>query len=303
MDVMSAVQRRIRDLAMEKDVLILAHNYQVPEVQDIADIVGDSLVLALKARDSKMSNILLAGVDFMAETAKTVNPQRRVIHPVPGATCPMANMIDVDSLADLRKRHPNAPVVAYVNTTAEVKAVSDVCCTSANAVQVVSSLDEEEVIFIPDSNLGQYVQSMLPGKRIVIWPGHCHVHTGITVDDIKRLKAAHPGSRTVVHPECPMDVIEISDRVASTEGMLKYALEDGSIEFIVGTEEGLVHRMRKEIPGKIFHPISGAVCPNMKKIGLEDILRSLETMSPTVEMDDEVIDGNRRCLERMFEAL
>ena len=300
MGCLSPIQDRIRELAVEKDVVILAHNYQTPEVQDIADIVGDSLVLAMKATEAPQSTILFCGVDFMAESAKALSPEKRVIHPVPGSRCPMAHMVDGESLREFRVSYPGVPVVAYVNTTAETKAEVDICCTSANAVKVVASMEGDKVIFVPDSNLGQYVQSELPEKEIILWPGYCHVHNDITVEQIARKKDEHPEALVLAHPECTMDVINVADKVASTEGMIRYARESPAREFIIGTEEGLVYRMRKEIPNKVFIPLETAVCPNMKKIGIEDVLKALEEMGPTVELDEDIIERNRPPLERML---
>ncbi len=297
---LSPIQDRIRELADEKDVLILAHNYQIPEVQDIADIVGDSLVLAIKATGTPQSTIMFCGVDFMAESAKALSPEKRVIHPVPGSRCPMAHMVDSESLREFRAGYPGVPVVAYINTTAETKAEVDICCTSANAVKVVASLESDKVIFVPDSNLGLYVQSELPDKEIILWPGYCHVHSDITVEQIEALRNEHPEAKVLIHPECTMDVIRMADKVASTEGMITYARESPAREFIIGTEEGLVYRMRKEIPDKAFHPLENAICPNMKKIGIEDVLKALEEMGPTVGLDPEIIERNRPPLERML---
>jgi quinolinate synthase len=300
MGALNPVQVRIRELAEEKDVIILAHNYQVPEVQDIADIVGDSLVLAMKATKTKQSSILFCGVDFMAEAAKALSPNKTVIHPVPGSRCPMAHMVEVGSLEEYKKEHPGAPVVAYVNTTAEVKAHADICCTSANAVKVVDSLQEKEIIFIPDSNLGAYVQSQLPDKKVHLWAGYCHVHNDITVEQIMAEKERHPDAVVLVHPECTLDVIGLADKVASTEGMLKFAESSDAEEFIIGTEEGLTYRMSKEIPEKKFHPIRTAVCPNMKKITLSHVLEALENMGPVIELSQEIIEKNKPPLERML---
>ena len=297
---LSSVQRRIRDLAAEKDVIILAHNYQVPEIQDIADIVGDSLVLAMRARNVTQSTILFCGVDFMAESAKALSPEKKVIHPVPDSRCPMAHMVDVEGLQAYREEHPGAPVVTYVNSTAEIKAHTDICCTSANAVEVVRSLKEDEIIFVPDSNLGAYVQSRVPGKKVHLWPGYCHVHDDITTDQILQMKKDHPDALVMVHPECRMDVIDLADKVASTEGMIRFSASSDGKEFIVGTEEGLVHRLEKEVPGKIFHRLETAICPNMKKITLEDVLRALENMGPEVELDPDIIERNKAPLERML---
>mgnify|MGYP006284935707 CR=1 FL=1 len=302
MDELTRVQDRIRKLAEEKDVLILAHNYQIPEIQDIADIVGDSLVLAMKAVDVEQSNILFCGVDFMAEAAKALSPDKKVIHPVPGSRCPMAHMVDIDELEKVKREHGGAPVVAYVNTTAETKAHADICCTSANAVKVVRSLDEDEIIFIPDSNLGSYVESQVPEKKIHLWAGYCHVHQDITADQIAEMRRRHPRAKVMVHPECTMDVIEMADAVESTEGMIRYAEGSDADEFIVGTEKEHAYRLRKEIPGKRFHTLDTAICPNMKKIDLDSVVRSLENMGPTIELDPEIIEKNKPPLERMLKV-
>jgi quinolinate synthase len=300
MVALSSTQRRIRELAEEKDAVILAHNYQIPEIQDIADIIGDSLVLAMKAVKLKQKNIVFCGVDFMAESAKALSPEKTVIHPVPGSRCPMAHMVDLESLEQMKAENPDAPVVAYVNTTAETKAHSYICCTSANAVKVVRSLKNDRVIFIPDSNLGRYVQSMVEDKEVILWPGYCHVHQDITVEQIRVLMGEHPDAEVIVHPECTMEVIQLADEVASTEGMLRYARKSDSKEFIVGTEKELTYRMKKEIPDKKFYPVKNAICPNMKKITLDKVLEALEKMGPTVELPPEIIERNRPPLERML---
>ncbi|MGA1822224.1 MAG: quinolinate synthase NadA [Thermoplasmatota archaeon] len=303
MGALSRTQIRIRELAGKNDVSILAHNYQIKEIQEIADIVGDSLVLAMKATKVRQSNILFCGVDFMAESAKALNPEKKVIHPVPGSICPMAQMVDIEILEEVKRENPGAPVVAYVNTTAETKAHADICCTSANAVKVVRSLQEKDIIFIPDSNLGAYVQTQVPEKKIILWAGYCHVHRDITPEHIGEMKNAHPHAKVMVHPECSLDVIALADEVASTEGMIKYAEKSDAVEFIVGTEEGLVHRMRREIPGKVFHPIPTAICPNMKKITLDDVLKALENMGPEVHLDPDIIERNKPPLQRMLDVV
>ena len=303
MGTLSRTQIRIRELAGKNNVSILAHNYQIKEIQEIADIVGDSLVLAMKATKVKESNILFCGVDFMAESAKALNPEKKVIHPVPGSICPMAQMVDIEILEEVKRENPGAPVVAYVNTTAETKAHADICCTSANAVKVVRSLPQKNIIFIPDSNLGAYVQSRVPEKNIILWAGYCHVHRDISPEQIRDMKNAHPDAEVMVHPECSLDVIAMADKVASTEGMITYAEESDSMEFIVGTEEGLVHRMRREIPGKVFHPIPTAICPNMKKITLDDVLKALENMGPEVHLDPDIIERNKPPLQRMLDVV
>jgi quinolinate synthase len=294
------IKRRIRELASEKDAIILAHNYQAPDVQDVADVIGDSLALSIEAIKADRGVIVFCGVDFMAQSAKALNPGKKVVHPVQGAMCPMAHMVDVEGLRKFRERFPGAPVVAYINTTAEVKAEADICCTSGNAVKVVRSLSEDRVIFIPDSNLALYVQSQVPEKEVIPWAGYCHVHQGIRPEQVRALKASHPGARFIAHPECSPDVIALADKVASTEGMLKYAREDPATEFILGTEEGLAYRLTKEVKGKTFHRIPEAVCPNMKKIGLADVERALTTLSPEVTLSENIIERNRAPLQRML---
>lgn len=300
MEGLTPEQKRVRDLAKERDAIILAHNYQVPEVQDIADLIGDSLALSMKASEVHNRVIVFCGVDFMAQSAKALNPDKVVLHPVPAARCPMAHMVDVANLRKFREGYPGVPVVAYVNTTAEVKAESDICCTSANAVKVVRSLKEKRVIFIPDSNLALYVQSQVPEKEIIPWAGYCHVHQGISPEQVMEMKRKHPKAKFVAHPECTPEVIALADKVASTEGMVRYALDDPSTEFIMGTEEGLSYRLSREIKGKTFYSIPEAICPNMKKIRLSDVEKALRDMAPEVKLDPRIIERNRVPLQRML---
>ncbi|MFQ5909952.1 MAG: quinolinate synthase NadA, partial [Thermoplasmata archaeon] len=271
----------------------------------VADFLGDSLELSIKATEVSQPNIVFCGVDFMAESAKILNPGKRVVHPISPpnlvARCPMARMVDVEGLRSLKKEHPDAVVVSYVNTTADVKAISDICCTSANAVKIISSLPEEKVIFVPDTNLGLYVMRFMKDKELILWPGYCRTHVWITKEEILELKEEHPEAEVIVHPECTPDVIDLADHVRSTQGMVRRAKESSSREFIIGTERELVYRLRKENPGKVFYHTARAVCPNMKEITPENVVRSMETLEPEVILDEKTIERAKRPLERMVE--
>ncbi|MCD6468733.1 MAG: quinolinate synthase NadA [Thermoplasmata archaeon] len=297
----SELSTRIQKLKKEKNVVILAHNYQLPEIQDVADFVGDSLDLAQKATKTSADYIVFCGVNFMAESAKILNPDKIVIHPDLNSRCPMADMVDVESLSWLQKDHPDAMTVAYVNTTADVKAVSDVCCTSSNAVKVIKNLAAKEIIFIPDRNLGLYVKRFIKDKEIILWPGMCPTHHDIKKEDILNLKKQHPDAEIMVHPECQPEVIDIADYVFSTNGMVKHAAQSKSKEFIVGTEKDLCYRLKKENPTKVFYPVSTAICPNMKKITIDRVVKSLETLEPRLELPEEVIENAKEPLTKMME--
>lgn len=292
---------RVLELKKEKDAVILAHNYQRPEIQDVADFVGDSLGLSMQATKVDSKVIVFCGVDFMAESAKILNPDKTVVHPERRAKCPMAAMCDVEGLLKLRRKHPDAKVVGYVNTTAACKAEMDVCCTSSNAVKVVKSVESNKVIFVPDENLGKYVQRFVKDKEIVLWPGFCPTHDRISPEMILKLKREHPEAFVVVHPECRPEVIDIADAVKSTEGMVKLIKSSDRKEFIIGTERELIHRLKKESPEKIFYSVPGAVCPTMKMITMKSLIRALETLQPTIEIDPEIMDRARAPLERMME--
>jgi quinolinate synthase len=279
---------KISALKKRRNAVILVHNYQLGEVQDIADFVGDSLELSQNAAKTGADVIVFCGVHFMAETASIICPDKVVLLPDVNAGCPMANMITAEGLGAQKKEHPQAVVVCYINSSADVKAESDICCTSANAVEVVQSLDAPEIIFIPDQYLGDYVAART-GKNMILWPGFCPTHVRIEPDRIKELKQKYPQAKVVVHPECRPEVIVLADEVASTSGMCRYARRDDVTEMVVGTEMGIIHRLRKENPGKRFIPASEqAICPNMKLITLEKVLRSLEEMSPEVKVSERI---------------
>jgi quinolinate synthase len=292
----------INRLKKEKDAIILAHNYQIDEVQDIADYVGDSLGLSIKASEIKNKVIVFCGVKFMAETAKILNPLKTVLIPDKTAGCPMANMITAGNVIELKKKHPGAIVVCYVNSTAEVKANVDICCTSANAVQVVNSLPQDkEIIFIPDKHLGSYVESQT-GRKMILWHGYCPTHAFIDAESVIQMKKDHPEAEILVHPECNSEVIKTADKVLSTGGMLKYVHESLTREFIIGTEIGIIYRLQKQNPKKIFYPAkNNIICPNMKLINLEKIMWSLEDNVYEINLPDYIIKKARLSLERMKE--
>ena len=295
-----SLEEKILILKKERNAVILAHNYQPDEIQDIADFSGDSLELSRKAARTSAEVIVFCGVHFMAETAAILCPEMTVLLPDMQAGCPMADMITAEQLRQRKKELPGAPVVCYVNTTAEVKAEADICCTSANAVRVVESLDSEEVLFIPDQYLGHYVATQTD-KRITCWPGYCASHVIIQPQDIISLKQQHPQAKVVVHPECRPEVIALADEVLSTSGMCRYARRDDVREMIVGTEIGIIHRLNKENPGKLFIPASEqAICPTMKIITLEKVVRSLEEMAPQVTVPEEVRLRAKAAVDRML---
>jgi quinolinate synthase len=292
----------INRLKKEKDAIILAHNYQIGEVQDIADYVGDSLGLSIKASEVNNKVIVFCGVRFMAETAKILNPLKTVLLPDKSAGCPMADMITARDVIELKEKHPGAIVVCYVNSTAEVKANVDICCTSANAVQVVNSLTEDkEIIFIPDKHLGSYVESQT-GRKMILWNGYCPTHAFIDAKSVIKMKKEHPEAEVLVHPECNSEVIKTADQVLSTGGMLEYARQSSGREFIIGTEIGIIYRLKKQNPGKIFYPANNnIICPNMKLINLEKIMWSLEDNVYEINLPGNIIKKARLSLERMKE--
>ncbi|MCX6678372.1 MAG: quinolinate synthase NadA [Methanothrix sp.] len=292
--------KKILALKEERQATILAHNYQIPEVQDIADLVGDSLELSRAAARLDSEVIIFCGVDFMAETAAILSPQKKVVLPENGAWCPMAHMITPEQLRDLKALHPEAAVVCYVNSTAEIKAESDVCCTSANGVQVVNSLSEKEVIFVPDRNLAAYV-ARHTDKKIIPWNGYCYVHDHLTAEEVRAARAEHPNAEVLVHPECRPEVIDQADFVYSTAGMGRHALAGAAREFIIGTETGMIYRLKKENPLKEFYPLSkNAICQNMKKTDLAKVLRALQTLQSQVTVPEEIAVRARRSIERML---
>lgn len=291
---------KISALKKRRGAVILAHNYQLGEIQDIADFVGDSLELSQRAAETDADVIVFCGVHFMAETASILCPDKVVLLPDMNAGCPMADMITAERLREKKKEHPQAVVVCYINSSAEVKAESDICCTSANAVGIVESLDAREILFIPDQYLGHYV-SARTGKKMILWPGFCPTHVRIKPERIKELRQEYPQAKVVIHPECRPDVIALADEVLSTGGMCRYAKRDEVREMVVGTEQGIIHRLKKENPGKRFIPVSEqAICPNMKLITLEKILWSLEEMSPEVKVPEGIRLRAKAAVDKML---
>ena len=301
---MSLVEK-IMSLKRERNAIILVHNYQIPEVQDIADYVGDSLGLSVQASKTSADVIVFCGVYFMAETAKILSPRKIVLIPDKDAGCPMANMITAEKLRALKARHPGAKVLCYVNTTADVKAECDFCCTSANAVKMVNQAlhDAEEIIFVPDKYLADYV-SKKTGRKFITWQGYCPTHVKILPEDIKRAKKEHPTAEVLVHPECTPQVVALADHVLSTEGICRYVKSSQVREFIIGTEEGILHRLKKENPDKFFYcPSDCAICPNMKKITLEKVLWALEDLQFRVEVPEEIAERARQSIRNMLDIV
>ena len=291
----------IQKLKKERKAIILAHNYQLPEVQDIADYRGDSLELSRIAAKADAKVIVFCGVNFMAETASILSPDKIVIMPDKNAGCPMANMITASDLRELKDRHPKAAVVAYVNTSAEVKAEVDICCTSTNAAAVVSSFkDAEEIIFVPDKYLADFV-SKKTGRRLITWDGYCPTHVKILPEDIIRSIRQHPRAKVIVHPECTPEVIALADEALSTGKTCEYVKKSEAKEFVIGTEVGLVYRLEQDNPGKKFYPASElAVCPNMKRTNLEKVFWSLEEMKDEVMVPDEIRKKARKAIDAML---
>jgi len=299
---MDRLIEKINRLRKERKAIILVHNYQIPEVQDIADYLGDSLELSRIAASTDVKIVVFCGVHFMAETASILCPDKTIFMPDAKAGCPMANMITAEDLKELKSRHPKATVVGYVNTSAEVKAELDVCCTSTNAVEVINHLkDVEEIIFVPDKYLADFV-SRHTGRRLISWDGHCPTHVKILPEDIVKQVRLHPKAKVMVHPECIPEVVDLADEALSTGKMCKYAKESDAEEFIVGTEIGIIHRLSKDNPNKKFFPASQlAICPNMKRNNLERILWSLEEMETEVKVPDDIRKRAKKAIDKMLQ--
>ena len=295
------IRDKILHLKEKRDAVILAHNYQLGEIHDIADFVGDSLDLSQKAAQTDAKVIVFCGVHFMAETASLLCPDKIVLIPDEHAGCPMADMVTVEDLRKKKSESPDASVVCYINTTAAVKTECDICCTSSNALKVVSTIPEgKPIIFVPDRYLGAFAAAQ-SDREMILWPGYCPTHQRITADDIVKLKKQYPEAQVVVHPECRSDVTALADKALGTGGMMRYARESEHKDFIIGTEIGIIYRLRKENPSKRFIPASEqAICPNMKLITLEKILWSLEEMVYQVIVPEELRDKARKPVERML---
>jgi quinolinate synthase len=298
------LEKKIKELKKKRNAIILVHNYQLPEVQDVADFRGDSLELSRIAAKTNASVIVFCGVHFMAETASILCPEKKVIMPDVHAGCPMANMITAEQLRGLKKEHPQAVVVGYVNTSAEVKAELDVCCTSTNAVAVVQALkDRREIIFVPDKYLADYV-SKQTRRKLISWNGFCPTHIKILPEDIKRERKFHPFAKVMVHPECLPQVVAMADAVLSTSKMCQFAAETEAKEIIVGTEVGLIYRIKEDNPKKEFYPASErAVCPNMKRTTQEKILWALEELKEEIRVPDEIRRRAKKAIDRMLQII
>ncbi|MDF2670135.1 MAG: NadA [Paenibacillus sp.] len=296
------LKQRIAELKKDRNAIILAHYYQRDEVQEVADFRGDSFLLAQKAAQTDAEVIVFCGVHFMGESAKILAPDKTVIIPDERAGCPMADMVNVEGLKALKRQHPNAAVVTYINSSAEIKAETDICCTSANAVKVIQSVDADEIIWVPDKNLGDYV-SKFTDKKMIIWEGYCNTHDMLTVKDVIEMKAKHPNAQFVVHPECRPEVVQLGDFVGSTTAIIKYCKESDCQEFIVGTEDGTGYQLRMDSPNKTFHfATKFLVCPNMKVNNLKKIVRCMETMQPQIYVPPQVAEQARLSLERMLQV-
>ncbi len=302
----AALQAEIRELARERGAVILAHNYQVPEVQDVADFVGDSLGLSLEAQRVDAERIVFCGVHFMAESAKVLNPDKRVFLPHIAAGCSLADSISPESLEDWMERYPERAVVTYVNSSAEVKAMSDICCTSANAVSVVRSLDTDRILFTPDRNLGQWVAKQVPEKDVVVYDGACPTHDVLRGANVRKTREAQPEAVVIAHPECREDILAMADEVCSTTAMVeRVGRYPEARTFLVATENGMLHQLRQRYPDKEFVLADGCIgcrlhCPYMKVTGLEDVLRALREDVFEIDVPDDVARGARRALERMM---
>jgi quinolinate synthase len=294
----------IMELKRQKNAVIIAHLYQWPQIQEIADFVGDSLELSRKAKATDADVIVFCGVYFMAETAKILNPGKTVLLPEIHAGCPMADMITPETVKDLRRLHPQAAVVCYVNSSAEVKAECDICCTSSNAVKVVQSLEEKEIIFVPDQNLGDYVSQFVPDKSFIFANGFCPTHHKITALDVEKARQAKPGVPVLVHPECKPEVVSAADYVGSTAQIIDYVANSTEDVFIIGTEVGIIHALQKRCPGKKFYSLHAAmVCPNMKKTTLLSVRDSLAKMQYNIEVDKNISDKAFKSLDRMLQIV
>jgi quinolinate synthase len=292
--------KTINELKKEKNAIILAHNYQPPEIQELADLCGDSLELSIRASKTDAAVIVFCGVHFMAETASILSPQKTVLLPKADAGCPMADMVTPTALQAKLKTLPPMPVVTYVNSSAAVKALSTVCCTSANVVEVVESLDADEVLMVPDRNLARYAASRTR-KKVHFWDGYCPIHDRLTPTHVAAARSAHPGAVLMAHPECRPEVLALADVILSTSGMIQYAAKSSATRFLVGTEAGLLYPIRNACPGKEFFPVDPQmVCPDMNKITPEDVLRSLSTLSGEVRVPEDIRIPALKAVERMI---
>lgn len=294
--------QEINRLKEEKDAIILAHNYQIPEVQEVADIVGDSLALSKAAAEVDNKLIVFCGVHFMAESAKILSPSKKVLLPARDAGCPMADMITAEDLRKYKAENPNTTIVTYVNSSAEVKAESDICCTSSNALKIIKSLDTDNILFVPDQNLGRYVKEKVKDKNIELWPGFCITHHRVKGTEVDKVRKAHPDAEILAHPECNEEVVNAADFIGSTSQIINYAAESAKDKFIIGTEMGVLHKLEKDNPNKKFYLLStGLICANMKKTTLKDVYEGLKNDQHEIHVDEEIRKKALKSLDRMLE--
>ena len=297
--MMNELSEKILKLKKEKNAIILAHLYQIPEVQEIADYVGDSYYLSQVARDAKEDLIIFCGVKFMAESAKVLSPDKTVILPAPNAGCPMADMAEVEDVEEMIKKYPDAFKVCYINSSYEVKALCDASVTSSSALKIIKNIPNKQILFLPDQNLGGYISEFFPEKEFILWRGFCPTHHRITAEDIIKAKEEHPNVKVLSHPECSKEVRDLSDYIGSTSGIINYATECEDKEFIIATEEGVLHQLKKKNPDKKFYFPEVMVCPNMKKTSLQDVYDALDGKKEEVILDEEIRKKALTSLENM----
>ncbi|AEV70641.1 quinolinate synthase NadA [Acetivibrio clariflavus] len=296
------IVKEILELKKKRNAVIVAHNYQVDDVQEVADVIGDSLALSKYCADVKKDVIVFCGVHFMAESAKILSPDKIVLLPEIDAGCPMADMVTKEALIEEKKKHPNATVVCYINSSAEVKSECDICCTSSNAVNIVRSVKSKDILFVPDMNLGSYVAKMVPDKNIILWEGYCITHHRIKISELERAKELRPNAKVLVHPECQPDIVAAADFVGSTKQIIDYAANSPDKEFIIGTEMGVLFKLKRDNPDKSFYLLSqGLVCPNMKKTSLLSVYRSLKEMNYEINLDETIRLKAKKALDNMLE--
>lgn len=299
---MSDIKNRIEDLKKSKNAIILAHYYVPDEVQQIADYIGDSYYLSKIAKEAKQDTIVFCGVSFMGESAKILNPDKKVLMPDITADCPMAHMAQIEKIKEVRNQYDDVAVVCYINSTGELKKYSDVCVTSANAMKIVKALPNKNIYFIPDENLGRYIASQVLDKNFIFNDGFCPVHAEVRKDDVKLAKKMHPNALVLVHPECKMEVLEEADYIGSTSGIINYATDSDALEFIIGTETGVMYELKQKNPDKKFYPLMPhQICPDMKKVTLEKVLECMENESGAIEVTDELRNSANASLDRMLE--
>jgi len=297
------LEDNIAELKKQRNAVIVAHNYQIDDVQEIADMLGDSFALSRYCVSDPHDVIVFCGVHFMAESAKLLSPGKTVLLPEIDAGCPMAEMVTAEALQEEKRKHPNAAVVCYINSTAAVKAESDICCTSSNAVKVIRSIKQEEIIFVPDCNLGSYVAKMVPEKRIILWKGFCATHHRVKTEDVKKARELHPDAMFLVHPECKQEVVALADFVGSTKQIIDYAAASKAAKFVIGTEMGVMYKLKKDNPEKQFYLLSpGLVCPNMKKTTLQSVYEALKYMKNNIVLDEKLMYKARIPLDRMLQV-